>query len=273
MTTRRTSAPPVSRRERRRLERAERPPGHIRRTGQAAAVRRAPSVALVSILAVLFGIGAIAAFQLTTPRDDGGSVGNLIVPPATIPASVAVDGEAAGDADATILVEVYSDYQCPVCASFAREYLGRLVADFVVPGDVRVVERTIAFLGTGDPDESEQAAIGAACAGEQGRYWTYHDLLLWNQRGENRGAFAPARLAAMADAAGLDRAAWDACVAQPERVTAIRRATAEAAAIGINSTPTIVVDGVAIVGMPRTYDDLARAIRERLALRGGATAP
>lgn len=264
----RRTTTPATRRERRRLERDARPPGHTRRGSPAPAPRWAPSIAVVSLLAVLFGAGAIAAFQLAGPGSEpstGAGQGTLLVPPATIPSSVAVDGEFAGRPDAPVLVEVYGDYQCPVCARFAREYLGRLVADFVMPGDISLVDRSIAFLGTGDPDESEQAAIGAACAGEQGAYWTFHDLLLWNQRGENQGAFAAERLAAMADAAALDRAAWDACVADPERVNDIRRATADAAAIGITSTPTIVIDGQRIVGMSRTYDELASAVRAALA--------
>ena len=256
----------MSRHERRLAEREERPRGQRRRSGSPPP-RSVPSIALITILAALLGVGAIAAFQLTNgadgdPTSDAGAT--LLVPPPTIPSSVAVDGHEAGSPDAPVLVEVYGDFQCPVCARFAREYLGRLVAEFVVPGDVRLVDRSIAFLGRGDPDESEQAAIGAACAGAQGAYWPFHDLLLWNQAGENRGAFAPARLAAMADKLGLDRAAWDACVADPAQLDEIRRATADAATAGIDSTPTIIVDGQRIVGMPRTYDELAAIIRARL---------
>ncbi|MEK6719252.1 MAG: thioredoxin domain-containing protein [Chloroflexota bacterium] len=268
------ATPPVSRRERRRRERAEIPSGQRRRATQKSPARKGPSLAVVSLLAVLFGFGGIAALQLAAPGDGGSSppVGNFLIPPATIPAGIAVDGESAGRPDAALVLEIYGDYQCPVCARFAREYLGRLVADFVQPGDLRVVDRAIAFLGTGRPDESEQAAIGAACAAEQNRYWPFHDILLWNQHGENEGAFSRERLAAMADAVGLERGAWDACVADPARLAAIRLATADAAAAQIVSTPTLVLGnandpagGERIVGMPRTYEELAAAIRARLA--------
>ncbi len=259
---------PTSRRERRRLERDTNPSGHRRRSAQGTPARRAPSILVISLIAVLAGFGVIAGLQVLGPGGDGpdGSIGaDLLIPPATIPASVTVDGHSAGSADAPVVIEVYGDYQCPVCARFAREYLGRLIADFVVPGDARVVDRSIAFLGTGQPDESEAAAIGAACAADQGRYWSFHDLLLWNQRGENDGAFSAARLAAMADSIALDRTAWDACIADPDRLDEIRRATSDAAAMGIASTPTIVVNGQRIVGMPRTYEELAAVVRAQLA--------
>lgn len=258
----------MSRHERRLAERAERPRGQRRRAATSKPPRSVPSIALITIVAVVLGFGAIAAFQLLNGGDgdpSGDAAASLLVPPPTIPSTVVVDGHTAGSPDAPVLVEVYGDFQCPVCARFAREYLGRLVADFVVPGDVRLVDRTIAFLGRGDPDESEQAAVAAACAGAQDTYWPFHDLLLWNQAGENRGGFSAPRLAAMADKLTLDRASWDACIADPARLDEIRRDTADAATAGINSTPTIVVDGQRIVGMPRTYDELAAVIRARLA--------
>jgi protein-disulfide isomerase len=170
------------------------------------------------------------------------------------------EGTSIGRADAPVTLEVVGDYQCPVCGRFAREYLPRLVADFAVPGTLRIVDRPIAFLGTGSPDESLGAAVGASCAARQGRYWAFHDYLMWNQEGENLGAFAPARLAAMADAAGLDRTSWDACMDEPGVAAAVREATAQSFAAGINSTPTFLVNGHVITGLV-PYEQLADAIR------------
>ena len=156
-------------------------------------------------------------------------------------------------------LEVVGDYQCPVCGRFAREYLPRLVSDYVTPGRLRVVDRPIAFLGTGDPDESLGAAVAATCAARQGKYWEFHDYLMWNQEGENEGAFAPARLLAMSDAVGLDRTTQEACSREPAVAAAISQETSRALAAGIESTPTFLVNGQVIVGLVR-YEQLAGAI-------------
>jgi protein-disulfide isomerase len=174
------------------------------------------------------------------------------------------DGEAIGKAGAPVLLEVWSDFQCPVCGTFATTYLPRLVTDFVATGQIRIVDRSIDILGSGSPSESLDAAVGAVCAGRQGEYWAYHDYLFWNQAGENRGAFSRERLGAMATEIGLDRAAWDACFSGGTAADDVIARTASALGQGINSTPTFVVNGQATAGLPRSYDDLAALIRAAL---------
>jgi protein-disulfide isomerase len=211
------------------------------------------SAAALAVAAVVIGL-AMANLRPASVEPT-----SLTRPGSALPAAL-LDGPAIGSTDAPVTLEVVSDYQCPVCGRFAREYLARLVTEFVAPGTLRIVERPIAFLGIGDPDESLDAAVGVTCAGRQDRYWEYHDYLMWNQDGENEGAYVPERLAAMADAVGVDRAAWDACVADPTVAAGIRSATSQAAAAGINSTPTFLVNGQVIVGLV-PYDQLAAQIR------------
>jgi protein-disulfide isomerase len=185
---------------------------------------------------------------------------DLVMPSASYPTSPAED-ESLGRADAPVQLEIWSDFQCPFCGQFGRTYLPRLVTDFIVPGTLRITEHDVDFRGQGDPDESVEAAVAARCAAAQNRYWPYHDLLFWNQHGENEGAFTDARLQAMADRAGLDRAAWDSCRSDPANAKEVQSTTQQAIAQGIQETPTLVVNGTPIVGLPRAYDDLASAIR------------
>jgi len=164
-----------------------------------------------------------------------------------------------------VTLEIWSDFQCPFCSQLARTYLPQLVSDFVVDGELRLVPRDVDFVGRGDPNESVEAAVAASCAAEQGKYWQYHDILLWNQIGENRGAFSETRLGQMADQVGLDRRSWDQCRTDPAREAAVAATTSEAIAAGINGTPTLVLNGVTISGMPRTYKDLADSVLAALA--------
>lgn len=215
---------------------------------------------LITGLAVLAGVALVAFTALTAPRGvDPGSAA-LVEPPISPPTAM-VDGTALGAADSPVVLEVYSDYQCPVCGRFAREYLPVLVRDFVEPGQLRIVDRGIDILGQGDPNESLDAGAAAVCAGQQDRYWDYHNWLFWNQRGENRGAFARDRLTTIAESIGLDVPTWQACFSKGDAANEVRAQTAAAAAAGINSTPTFVINGERTVGLPRTYEELASKIR------------
>jgi protein-disulfide isomerase len=199
-----------------------------------------------------------------------------VPPPANVAASTLADGEDLGRADAPVQLEIWADFQCPICGSLAKDYLPRLVTEFVVPGTIRIVSHDIAILGLAAENESLGAAVAARCAADQDKYWPYHDWLYANQRGENRGAFSPDRLAAIANEAGLDRGRWDVCIADPAQAAAIRRNTSDAAAAGIDSTPTFRFAGQVLRGLPRTYGDLAASIRgavESAAPGGGTSAP
>jgi protein-disulfide isomerase len=214
---------------------------------------------------VLVSVAAVAAIVLLIVllQRPGGtaSTDDLIPPPANVAAATLADREVLGRSTAPVTLEIWADFQCPICANLVKDYLPRLVTEFVVPGQVRIVAKDIAILGAAANNESLTAAVAARCAGDQDKYWEYHDWLFYNQRGENRGAFSADRLAAMADEVGLDRARWDACIADPAQTAAIRKNSADAGAIGLKSTPTFRFGGQQLVGLPRTYGELAGAIR------------
>jgi protein-disulfide isomerase len=199
-------------------------------------------------------------------------VGELITPPLTYAADI-MDGEVLGRADAPVLLEVYADFQCPVCARWDREQLGKLKTQLVDAGILRIQARDIAFLGGGAFDESLELATGARCAAEQNRYWPFHDLIYWNQGRENRGDHDAGFIAAVADRAGLDRTAWDACVARQDGRDAVKAATATALARGINSTPTVALNGgTPVAGLP-DLNALIAQIQGLAGLPGATLAP
>jgi protein-disulfide isomerase len=260
----------VSRRNRAAAPRGTSAARRSTRPGQPARASRPSPLALASIGALVAGVALVGVMMiLSAPwsREPAGRVSRASAPPliqpvepsAVVPAGL-VDGQAVGRPDAPVVMEVYGDFQCPVCGRFAREYLPRLVDEFVRDGALRIVDRPIAFLGTGRPDESVDAAVGATCAARQDRYWSYHDLLFANQAGENRGAFAWDRLRQMATSAGLDLSVYDGCVAEAAVAEAVRAATGHASEIGVNSTPTFVINGQKVVGLV-PYDQLAAMIR------------
>jgi protein-disulfide isomerase len=223
---------------------------------------------LVTGLALVFGLGLVVLTALGAPRNRAADGAQLVAPASYRPADLD-DSPVLGPPSAPVVLEVWSDYQCPVCGRFAREYLPRLVRDFVAQGRLRIVEQSIDILGRGDPSESTLAAVAADCAGRQDRHWAYHDWLFANQAGENRGAFARDRLVGIGDRLGLDTASFETCLDSPEAAAAVRDRTQPALAAGIRSTPTFVVNGQRIVGLV-PYAELAGVIAD---LGGGSPAP
>ncbi len=249
--------PPQSRRERRAQARLDQPAAPRQRSKRRAARPAWQSpVVLVSAAAVLIGI-AVIAFARPPAADTGAE---LITPPTSYPAEL-VDGEILGVASAPVVLELYSDFQCPACKLFVTRQLPLLVSEFVRPGTLRIEARDIDILGTGTPSESLELAAGAACAADQGRYWQFHDYVFWNQGRENRGDHDTAFIGRVADAAGVERSAWDTCFGQSGSRTSITTQTAAALAAGINQTPTLVLNGQSITGVP-DYDQLAALIRQ-----------
>jgi protein-disulfide isomerase len=216
---------------------------------------RSPAV-LVSAAALLLG-GVLVIAALPKGADDAGE---LRVPLTSYEPGLAV-GDVLGQSTAPVVMEVWSDFQCPACQLFVTGQLKALTDEFVRPGLLRIEARDIAFLGTGSFDESLELAVGAACAAEQDRYWQFHDLVFWNQGRENRGDHDAAFIGRVADQAMLDRTAFDACIARNDVREEIRATTSAGAAAGIQSTPTLVVSGQRIVGVPQ-YAQLAALVRQ-----------
>lgn len=204
--------------------------------------------ATVGLVGVVM-IAALLLLQGSAPKsvDDAG----LKAPLSQVPAGLA-DGRTLGKADAPVTLEVWSDYQCPVCGQFAELAEPTLIRTYVANGTLRIIDHDAAFQGakvTATYDESVESGAAARCAADQNLYWPFHDWLFANQVGENQGAFRDERIRAMAKGAGLDVAAWDACRATGEQQAAVRAETKQALAQGVNATPTMHLNGQVIVGL------------------------
>jgi protein-disulfide isomerase len=231
-----------------------------------------PRSPILLITAIVGGIGVVVLGALTLLQggQQAPATTGLVTPTNPTPLALA-DGRSLGKADAPVTLEVWSDFQCPVCGQFARTVEPALVSKYVTPGTLRIVHHDAAFQGakSGSPyDESVEAAAGARCAAAQDGYWQFQDWAFANQDGENKGAFAALRLATIASAAGLDVTAWKACVATGTEQAAAKSETQEALTAGVNATPTMRLNGQTIVGL-RNVAELGTLIEAAAAANGG----
>jgi len=216
---------------------------------------------MLGALAIGVLIVAVVAINQLGPR----ATGTLKDPGIEYPAAL-LDGTTIGNADAPVTLEVWEDFQCPVCARHSLSVEPVIVERYVKPGTLRIVHHDLAFLGHGTPDESETAASGAICANKQDKYWDYTHWIYNNQDGENAGGFRPERVKAIAEAAGVDVTDWDACVADPAVLAEVRATTQQGVGLGVNSTPTMLINGT-LVDPPglKSPDELGALIEQAAA--------
>ncbi len=153
-------------------------------------------------------------------------------------------GRVLGSADAPVTIDLYSDFQCPICRR-AELMLKSLAAKFIDTGKAKVVYHNFAFIG----NESVRAAQAAECANDQGQFWTYATHLFDNQTGENVGAFSDANLKRFAQELKLDTAAFDACLDSNKHAALIQQELEQGRALGIKATPSFFLNGQFIEGL------------------------
>jgi protein-disulfide isomerase len=164
---------------------------------------------------------------------------------------------ALGSSSAAVTLVEFSDFQCPFCQRVAPT-LKRVVDTY---GDrVRVVWKD--FPLTQIHPQAFMAAEAAHCAGDGGRYWEYHDLLFANQQ-----ALQPDDLRRYARELGLDVAAFDACLSSSRHTERVRNGIAQGTRLGVNSTPTVYVNGRLLSGA-QPYEIFAAVIDEELSRLG-----
>jgi len=146
-----------------------------------------------------------------------------------------VDDNTMGDPNAPIRIEEFSDYNCSHCGTFAVETEPQLVQAYISTGKVYLVNRSY---GAGLSQESQKAAEAAYCAGDQNKYWEYHDILFTNR---TSGAFTDRRLNAFAEAVGLDMDDFESCYNSGKYTDRTNQDYADGSAAGITGTPGFVI--------------------------------
>jgi len=141
-----------------------------------------------------------------------------------------------GNAAATIVVEEFSDFQCPACKS-AQPTAEDVINTF---GD-KIAFYYKHFPLTAIHPFAFRAALAAECANDQGKFWEYHDVLFQNQPN-----FSEDELVRYAGDLGLDGTSFSACVESRARQDVVRADMREGDNRNISGTPTFFVNGEAV---------------------------
>jgi protein-disulfide isomerase len=162
-----------------------------------------------------------------------------------------------GNAGAKVAVVEYSDFQCPFCKK-GSEILPKLLDEY--KGKIKVVYKQFPLPSH---NWAKQASIASLCAYEQGNdhFWKYHDLLFQNQH-EINADNANDKFTEFAKKLGLNEKKFEACLTSPETEKRLNEEMNEAQSLGVNSTPTFVVNGQVVRGA--SYEGIKAAIDSAL---------
>ena len=135
-------------------------------------------------------------------------------------------------------IDIYEDFQCPVCARFAG-INGETIAKAIEEKKAKVVYHMLSFLGT----ESILAANASACAADEDKFLAFHKAFYANQPAENAGAINATFLKSIGAAVGITSEKFSTCVDNGGYSDWVKNVAEAGAKANVNSTPTVFVNG------------------------------
>lgn len=207
---------------------------------------------------ILGGMGIITIILLVGAAFliGGGSNQTETLTPSQQQLLVRGDSSRIGNPSAKLKVIEFGDFQCPACGQ-ANPVVEQILKNY--KDKIMFVFRNFSFIG----QESQWAAEAAECAGEQGKYWEYHNYLYSHQNGENEGAFAKDKLKNFARTLSLTGIQFDLCLDTDKYQDKVLNDTSDGKKLGINSTPTFFFGTEKVVGV-LNYDSFKKKVEQKL---------
>lgn len=157
------------------------------------------------------------------------------------PTRISVSAEhafAQGPKDAPVTIIEFSDFQCPYCSRVVGT-LKEIVR--LYPKQVRLAYRDFPIANL--HPKAAKAAEAARCAGDQGKFWEFHDRLF-----ESQSQATVADFKRFAEQLKLDSKSFAACLDSGKHTAAVEADVDEGTRLGITGTPTFFINGRLLVG-------------------------
>lgn len=151
-----------------------------------------------------------------------------------------------GSANAPITIVEFSDFQCPYCQQGAQT-VDKIAKEF--KGKVKIYFRDFPL---DFHPKAKPAAVAARCAGEQGKFWEFHDKLFaeqaeWAGKAKDDAATTEA-LSAIAKKLRLKEADFKKCLEGTDKMDLVNKDMADGVDAGVSGTPAFFVNGMPLSG-------------------------
>lgn len=197
--------------------------------------RRGPSPLVVVGVVVVVLFAAVVGFGIyRASRPDTST--------AALPANATATGALVGPAAAKATIEVYLDFQCPVCKAYEAQS-GATVDQLVSAGQAKVIYHPLAFLDRMSSTKySTRSSEASGCASDAGVFAPFLKLLYANQPAEGADGLPNSQLVDYLRQAGAT-ADQSACVNDARYASWTSGLTDAASKASVTGTPTVLVNG------------------------------
>jgi protein-disulfide isomerase len=161
-----------------------------------------------------------------------------------------------GPQNAPVTLVEFADYECPYCRQINPE-LQKLERQY--HGQLRLAYKDLPLPMH---PHAEKAAEAARCAGQQGKFWPYHDRLFTDPN------LDVPHLKQLAGSLGLDSKRFDQCLDSGSQAAMVSADASQGKALGLSGTPSFFINGHFISGAV-SYDVLSSLVAQQLANSGG----
>ncbi|MEU8899791.1 thioredoxin domain-containing protein [Nocardia sp. NPDC048505] len=221
---------------------------------------------LIQVLVAVGLVAVIAAVGLVLVLRESGATDTVVAGQAlpVLPRNVGADGALrVGPEDSKVVVRLVADLQCPACQAFEKIH-GTVLEQTVAKGEAAVEYSIISFLDRASTDQySSRAGNAAYCIADSGTgdYQKWLATMFDRQPREGGAGLADSALIEIARSAGYQDAAVAQCITERTYDSYLRQKTQEILAGGVNSTPTVLINGAKVANSAlATPDGLAAAI-------------
>lgn len=156
---------------------------------------------------------------------------------------------------AAVTIVKFEDFQCPYCKTVQPRFAEILKK---YGGKVRLVHKDLPLEEL--HPQARQAAEASRCAGDQGKFWEYHDKLY-----EHSPKASTEDLKTYAKEIGLNLDNFERCYTSGRYKAAVQKDVVEGAALGLTGTPAFFINGRELVGA-QPLEAFTAIIDEELAL-------
>jgi protein-disulfide isomerase len=141
-------------------------------------------------------------------------------------------------------VDVFEDFQCPICKLF-EDPIGGYLTSLITEKKAQVTYHPLSFLGNGSKDDESIAASNAAyCAVDEGKFLDFHKALYDVQsQVENSGFLNSENLITIGKKIGITSQTFSDCVTNRSKLVNVVAATASMERYGVKGTPTTLING------------------------------
>ncbi|MFD5828855.1 DsbA family protein [Lentzea sp. NPDC060358] len=169
-------------------------------------------IAVVAVLAI-----AVIGYVVFQSNSSSSTSDAIPLAPAdhTISAPAVRDGSTVlvGKDSATVTVDVYEDFLCPICGTFEKTY-GTDIKKAVEDGKVKIRYHILPMLNRLSSPEgySTESANAALCVADDGKFNAYHAALFAKQPEEGDAGYTKDQLIKLGKEVGVTSAGFESCV-------------------------------------------------------------